>query len=74
MQCPPTKPGVYFTKFHLLHAALITSDVFILRFSQIFENSLINAILISRCVFYKDFAASAISIDLTLYNLLVINL
>ena len=42
---------------------LNTSVVLILSFSQIIENSFINAIFISLCVFSKDLAASAISIE-----------
>ena len=63
MQCPPTSPGVKFMKFHFVAAALSTCFVSIFKRSKITASSLINAILISRCVFSITLAASATLID-----------
>ena len=62
MQCPPTKPGLNFKKFHFVPAASKTSCVSISSLSKMIESSFIRAIFISRCVFSIIFAASAILI------------
>jgi len=59
MQWPPTKPGVYFIKFHFVAAASKTSSVSISKSLNILESSLTKAILISRCEFSITLAASA---------------
>ena len=66
MQCPPTKPGRKGKKFHLLPAASKTSSVSIPKRLKIKANSLIKAILTSRCVFSMTLAASATLILLAL--------
>ena len=59
MQCPPTKPGLNGKKFHLVLAAANTSCVSIPNLSNINASSLTKEILISRCAFSIDLAASA---------------
>ena len=59
MQCPPTKPGLNGKKFHLVLAAAKTSCVSIPNLSKINASSLTKEILISRCAFSIDLAASA---------------
>ena len=63
MQCPPTKPGLSFMKFHFEEAASITSLVSIPIALKILANSFINAILTSRCEFSIIFEASATFIE-----------
>ena len=59
MQCPPTKPGKNFKKFHLVPAASKTSYVLIFILLKMIDNSFINAMFTSRCVFSIILAASA---------------
>ena len=46
-QCPPTKPGLYFIKFHLVEASLITLLKLIFNFLQTIYISFINPIFTS---------------------------
>ena len=59
MQCPPTRPGLYFKKFHLVPAASKTSFVSIPILSKINANSFTNEIFTSRCAFSIALDASA---------------
>ena len=63
MQCPPTNPGLNGKKFHLVLAAANTSWVSMPIRSKINANSFTNEILISRCAFSMDLAASATLIE-----------
>ena len=63
MQCPPTRPGWKFRKFHLVPAASSTSRVSMPREWKRTESSFISAMLRSRWVFSMTFAASATRID-----------
>ena len=59
MQCPPTRPGLNFKKFHLVPAASSTSYVLIPMRSKMMLSSLMRAMLTSRCVFSMILEASA---------------
>ncbi len=63
MQCPPTRPGRKFKKFHFVPAAFNTASVSIPNRLNNTANSLINAMFTSRWVFSITFAASATLID-----------
>ena len=62
MQCPPTKPGLYDAKFHLVSAASKTFCVSKFNLLKIIDSSFTKAIFRSLCVFSITFAASAIYI------------
>ena len=59
MQCPPTRPGLSFMKFHLEAAASMTSFVSIPMALNILASSFMKAMLTSRCEFSIIFEASA---------------
>ena len=63
MQCPPTRPGLIFMKFHLLEAASSTSLVSIPIALNIFANSFIKAMFTSRWEFSIILLASATLMD-----------
>ena len=67
MQWPPTNPGLYELKFHLVSAALRTDSVSISNSLKNIDSSLIRPIFKSLWVFSMIFAASAIFILLTLW-------
>ena len=51
MQCPPTRPGLNFKKFHLVPAASSTSNVLMPMRLKMMLSSLDSAMLTSRWVF-----------------------
>ena len=63
MQCPPTRPGLKFKKFHLVPAASNTSVVSMPMRSNIRANSFTNEILTSRWAFSMALLASATFIE-----------
>ncbi|MNP64297.1 hypothetical protein D3C76_1597810 [compost metagenome] len=68
MQCPPTRPGLNFRKFHLVPAASRTSSVSMPMRSKISASSFMRAMFKSRWVFSITLAASATLIDAALYT------
>ena len=66
MQCPPTRPGCSFMKFHFVAAASMTSAVSMPSRDITIESSLTKAMFTSRWVFSTIFEASATLIELAL--------
>ena len=59
MQCPPTRPGLNFRKFHFVPAASSTSVVSMPILSKMMASSFMRAMFRSRCVFSITLHASA---------------